>query len=625
LVSTAEVAAPALLGTVHGSRDWGYREVSGWVAARSGSLLETTPSAGFTPEQCAYLEGLASGASIARVLAGGVAVAELRPTPDSPMLAAQDRCEAAGRKLVAEEIAKRERHPLDRWDEIDARTASHKFPAGTDVFCLKYHGLFYVAPAQDSYMCRLRLPGGILLAWQARGLADLAERLAGGYVDVTTRANLQLREISAGDGPRVLDQLQELGIVTRGSGADNVRNIVGSPTAGFDPDELIDTRPLSRGIHFAILQRRELYGLPRKFNIAFDGGGRVRCLEGTNDIGFTAVKAISGPAPAEVCFRMALGGITGHRTYASDLGVLLRPEDCVPVSLATLRFFLDEGDRSDRKKARFKYVIDRFGLDGCLAEIEKRLGRTLPKAERVEFAAPTSHDPLGHIGVHPQREAGRCYVGVVLPVGRITAEQLRGLADLAEEFGSRELRLTVWQNVLIPDVATENAAVARRRLQEKGLDCEAGPVRAGVVACTGAKGCKYAAADTKGHALAIADHLDQNVPLDVPFNLHVTGCHHSCAQHFVGDVGLLAAKVEVGDDEVEGFRIFLGGTEGNRAGGEAFLAEGHGPAIPAAEVAPALEGVLKNYLRTRLGPAEGFGAFCRRVGADSLLKEVIPS
>lgn len=607
-----------------GSHGRVHREGSGWVAARSGSLLETTPGAGFSPEQCAYLEGLASGASIARALAGGVAAAPAHPTPDSLMLAAQDRCEAAGKKLVAEEIAKRERHPLDRWDEIDERAASQKFPAGTDVFCLKYHGLFYVAPAQDSYMCRLRLPGGVLLAWQARGLADLAERLAGGYVDVTTRANLQLREIAAGDGPRVLDQLQELGIVARGSGADNVRNVVGSPTAGIDPDELIDTRPLTRAIHFAILQRRELYGLPRKFNIAFDGGGRVRCLETTNDIGFSAVKAIAGPAPAEVCFRMALGGITGHETYASDVGVLLRPEDCVPVSLATLRFFLDEGDRSDRRKARFKYVIDRFGLQGCLAEIEKRLGRSLARSEGVEFAPSTPHDRYGHIGVHPQREEGRCYVGVVLPVGRITADQLRGLADLAEEFGSRELRLTVWQNVLISDIAVEDAASVRRRLQGLGLDCDAGPVRAGVVACTGSKGCKYAAADTKGHALAIADHLDRTVPLDVPFNLHVTGCHHSCAQHFVGDVGLLAAKVEVGDSEVEGFRIFLGGTEGNRSGGEAFLAEGHGPAIPADHVAPALERVLKNYLRTRLGPAEGFGAFSRRVGAETLLKEVLP-
>jgi len=597
---------------------------SGRVAARSGSFFETTPGAGFSPEQCAYLEGLASGAGIALVLGGGAASPSIRPTPVDPMHAAQQRCEAAGKKLVAEEVAKRERHPLDRWDETVARAAAGTFPSGDEVFCLKYHGLFYVAPAQDAYMCRLRLPGGILPAWQARGLANLADRLAGGYVDVTTRANLQLREISAADGPRVLEELQELGVVARGSGADNVRNVVGSPTAGFDPDELIDTRPLTRAVHFAILQRRELYGLPPKFNIAFDGGGRVRCLETTNDVGFSAVKATAGPAPAELCFRMALGGITGHQTYASDLDVLLRPDDCLPVVIATLRFFLDEGDRSDRRKARFKYVIDRFGLAGCLTEIEKRLGRTLPRVAGVEFAPAPLHNPLGHVGVHAQRQPGRCYVGVVLPVGRITATQLSGLADLADELGDRELRLTIWQNVLIPGVATEEVGSLLRRLRALGLDFEAGPVRASVVACTGSKGCKYAAADTKAHALAIAERLDREAPLDVPFNLHVTGCHHSCAQHYVGDVGLLAAKVEVGDAEVEGFRIFLGGGEGSRVGSEAFLAKGFGPALPADEVAPALEGVFNKYLRTRLGPDEGFGAFCRRVGAETLLTEALP-
>src|SRR5437588_8743936 len=160
--------------------------------------------------------------------------------------AAQDRAVAAGGKLVPEELAKRAKNPFDMWNEMAANAAAGRFPKGTDVFLHKFHGLFYVAPAQDAFMCRLRIPNGILNAHQLRGIADIAERYAGGYADVTTRANLQLREIGPKSILDVLTAIQDLGLTTRGAGADNLRNITGSPTAGIDPDELIDTRPLCR-------------------------------------------------------------------------------------------------------------------------------------------------------------------------------------------------------------------------------------------------------------------------------------------------------------------------------------------------------------------------------------------
>ena len=165
-----------------------------------------------------------------------------------------------------------------------------RFPKGTDVFLFKFQGLFYVAPAQDSFMCRLRLPAGIINSHQMRGVAALAEKLGNGCADVTTRSNLQLREIGPKNTVDLLTGLHELGIIHRGSGADNIRNITASPTAGIDPEELIDTRPLARQMHHYILNHREMYGLPRKFNIAFDGGGSISTLEDTNDIGFVAVR-----------------------------------------------------------------------------------------------------------------------------------------------------------------------------------------------------------------------------------------------------------------------------------------------------------------------------------------------
>src|SRR5207248_3501262 len=183
---------------------------------------------------------------------------------------------------------------------------------GTDLFLMKFQGLFYVAPAQDAFMCRLRFPGGICSATQLRGVADLAENFGGGSVDVTTRANLQIRQIGPKNTVDVLMGLNDLGIINRGAGADNIRNITASPTAGIDPNELIDTRPLARAMHHYILNHREMYGLPRKFNIACDGGGSISTLEDTNDIGFVAVRVGEGESVEPgVYFRLQLGGITG--------------------------------------------------------------------------------------------------------------------------------------------------------------------------------------------------------------------------------------------------------------------------------------------------------------------------
>ena len=218
-------------------------------------------------------------------------------------------------------------------------------------------------------MCRLRMPGGILNTLQVRGVAALAEELGGGYADVTTRANLQVREIAAAHAPEVLTRLADLGLTSRGSGADNVRNVTGSPTAGIDPQELIDTRPDARRIHHHILNHRELYGLPRKFNIAFDGGGLVPVLEDTNDIAFTAVPVVAGHGVAPgIYYRLALGGITGHRDFARGTGVVVAPADTTPVCDAILRVFIANGDRTNRLKARLKYVLDAWGfrqVPGC--------------------------------------------------------------------------------------------------------------------------------------------------------------------------------------------------------------------------------------------------------------------
>ena len=248
---------------------------------------------GFSEAQKQYLEGFLTAVikkhapPLPSPSATGAGAAQFDATPDPCRIhvEAQDRAVASGATLPPEERAKRAKNPFDMWDEMLANAAAGRFPGGIDVFLHKFHGLFYVAPNQNAYMLRLRLPGGILSSFQAQGLAAIAERFGGGYVDVTTRANLQIREIGAADPVNVLVAIAELGLTSRGAGADNIRNITGSPAAGIDPQELIDTRPLCRELHHYILNHRELYGLPRKFNIAFDGGGRLAVLEGRGGSG----------------------------------------------------------------------------------------------------------------------------------------------------------------------------------------------------------------------------------------------------------------------------------------------------------------------------------------------------
>ena len=237
-------------------------------------------SSDFSPEQKRYLEGFATGLNAARTARGkepGANAAAEAVGPDAIHIQAQDRILAAGGKLADQEKFKRELHPFDAYERLKEQARKNEAPKPADNFRWRFYGLFYVAPAQTSYMCRLRIPNGILKHWQLSGLADLAEQFAGGYSHVTTRANLQMREIEPKNAVNIVEAIQDLGLCSRGSGADNIRNVTGTPTAGIDPQELIDTRPYAREWHFHILNERALYGLPRKFNVGFDGAAAYRC------------------------------------------------------------------------------------------------------------------------------------------------------------------------------------------------------------------------------------------------------------------------------------------------------------------------------------------------------------
>ncbi len=209
-----------------------------------------------------------------------------------------------------------------------------------------------------------------------------------------------------------------------------------------------------------------------------------------------------------------------------------------------------------------------------------------------------------HIGVHTQKQPGLSYVGVVLPVGRILAERMRGLADIADRFGSGTIRLTVWQNLLISDIPDDRVAEALAAIEALGLGHTAGPLRTGLVACTGNAGCKFAASNTKGHANALVEWLEPRIAVDAPVNIHLTGCHNSCAQHYIADIGLLGAKVERGEDMVEGYDLHVGGGAGaNQAIGRLIR-----PAVAADDLPPLVLTLLQTWMAERAA-GEGFQAW----------------
>jgi ferredoxin-nitrite reductase len=564
----------------------------------------------FTPEQKEYLAGFLTGVAQRNLAfsAGTTAEAGTREEKifGTPL-----------GEVTKQERWKHEEHPLDGWDRILAHAEANKFPSEEDNYRFRNFGMFYVAPAQNSFMLRCRIPAGELTALQLGGLADIAEDFGNGKAAITTRANIQIREIAPRNLVNVLTRLQSLGLTARGSGVDNVRNITASPTAGFDLQELIDTRPFAHALHHYIFNHRDLYGLPRKFNIAFEGGGSVDSVAETNDIGFIAVRveATAGesfkeqstiPIEPGIYFRVELAGITGHKQLARDSGLLIKPSDILAVAVAIIRVFIENGDRTDRKKARLKYLIDKWGIERFLQETQKKLVFPLVKVPLKACWRPYALRH-GHIGVYRQKQKGKNYLGVVVPVGVIEARQMRRLAEIAANYGSGHLRLTPWQNLLIPDISDGFVETVKRQLVRIGFHYEATNIAGGLIACTGSTGCKFSATDTKGHAVALAAQLNKRVDLDQPINLHLTGCPNSCAQHYIGDIGLQGVKVNYSGEAVDGYNIVFGG--GN--GANAAIAKEVFKGIAFTEVPKLLEQVLKVYLARR-NSGESFAAFTRR-------------
>jgi ferredoxin-nitrite reductase len=470
------------------------------------------------------------------------------------------------------------------WEAVDKTDLEHR---------LKWVGVFYRPVTPGKFMLRLRTPNGILTSEQMRTLAEIVQRYGDdGSADITTRQNIQLRGVRFEDIPDIFQRLNAVGITSVQSGMDNVRNITGSPVAGIDGDELIDTRELVQKVQDAITNAGEgnsaFTNLPRKFNIAIEGGRDNSVHAEINDIAF-----VPAYKEGKLGFNVLVGGFFSAKRCeaAVPLNVWVPPnEDVVELCRAILTVYRDSGLRANRQKARMMWLIDEWGLDKFRAKVEREFGKTpIPAAEKDEI----DWDKRDHIGVRKQLQPGLNYVGLHVPVGRLSADTMFELARLAEVYGESEIRLTVEQNAIVPHIPDSKLEAFLGEPLLEQFSIAPAPLARSLVSCTGAQYCNFALVETKQRALQIAEELDTELEIPNRVRIHWTGCPNSCGQPQVADIGLMGTKVRKEGKTVEGVDIYMGGKVGQDAQLGTCVRKG----IPCDE----LPGVLKDILMNEFG------------------------
>jgi ferredoxin-nitrite reductase len=517
---------------------------------------------------------------------------------------------------------KLERHPLDVRQAVLERYALE----GADAIAtvpgeaerLKWVGLYPQRQGGDAFMLRIKIPGGRLWAEQARVIGELAEELARGpapnpvfgqgFLDLTTRQDIQLHWLRIGDVPEVWRRLEEVGVTTTQACGDSARNVLCCPVAGLDADEVVDAYPVAEAISDYFTGNREYANLPRKFKMSVTGCREDCANAQINDIGLWPARLADGT----VGFNLLVGGgLSDGPRMASDIDVFVRPDQAVELTRAIAQLFGELGDRENRWTCRMRYLVQELGPEGFREELARRAAFPLtPAGETL-----TRRHRGDHVGVHRQREPGLHYVGLSVTVGRMLGGQLVEAARLATRYGSGELRLATDQNLILTGVPEERLydLLAEPLLAE--CSPNPGPFERGAVACTGSEFCRFAIVETKARTATLARWLDQHVDTggEEVIRLHMSGCSASCAQPQIADIGFRGEIAHRDQEIVEAVDIGLGGS----LGGDAAFIDWVEGAAPLDEVPQALGRLLARYQAER-GDGERFHQWCRRVGDDAL-------
>jgi len=445
-------------------------------------------------------------------------------------------------------------------------------------------------------MLRIRLGNGIVSARQLRTIAELSEKYARGSADITVRQNIQLHWVTVQDLPDVLERLDAVGLTSLSTCGDVTRNITGCPLAGLDAHEICDASPLVAQMEKLLVGSADYYNFPRKYKISVSGCRDWCSYPEINDLAFTpAVREVGGKKEIGFSVRVG-GGLSTDPHLALRLNAFVTWEQVLPVTKAISEIFRDAAPlRENRERARLKFLFLQHGwtAESFLAEVERRLGFKLVPGVPEEIPADVFRD---HAGVHPQKQPGLFYVGAAVLRGRISPQQLRAAADLAEQYGSGDLRATIAQNLVIVNVPQATTQAVVQGLENAGLHVTASPFWRGAVACTGTEFCKLAITETKSYTRWLVDELEERLPeFDQPLKINVTGCPNSCGQHRIADIGLEGKKLKVDGRMQDAYYFCLGGAVGEYAA----FGRPVGYRCVATEAPDAIERLLREYLVRR--------------------------
>lgn len=506
------------------------------------------------------------------------------------------------------------RYARDGFDSIDKEDLSVRFRAWG--LYTQGDGLGTRGKEMPFFMMRVRTPNGLLSSEMVRTIADLSDRYARGSIDITNRQNFQLHWLRIEDVPTIWQELERVGWGSMGSCGDNTRTVTGCPLAGIDANEVIDASRFALSVDRFLNGNPDYANLPRKFKITITGCGHWCSYPEINDIGATAVRRRDS---GEIGFHVRVGGGLSTRPHLAVLiPAFVRQGQFLDVVTAIAAIFRESEElRQNRAKARMKFLLINHGWspERFLTEIERRIGYELdaPAAE-----IPPDGSYRDHVGINPQQQPGLRYAGFSVGSGRITPEQLRRIAALADRFGDGSLRTTVMQNILVLNIPESSVSAFIAAADDVGVPLGGSPFQRGTLSCTGREFCKLAITETKLLSIRLAHELEERVPgFGENIKIHLSGCPNSCGQHWIADIGLQGVLLNVDGAQVEGFDFFIGGGVGSTSA----IAHRVGYRAPADSVADALTRLFTVYLRER-EPQETFRSWAHRAG-DAEVKRAL--
>ena len=506
------------------------------------------------------------------------------------------------------ERIKRDKPPLGIREELPALVAQgYEAMAEEDVVRLQWWGLYHDKPKIGTFMLRVKIPAGILSPAKLRRIGEVANRYGRGDAELTTRQCVQIHWLELSALADVFADLEDAGITSAGGCGDTVRNITGCPVSGLLADELFDSTPVIDAATDEFYGNPTWANLPRKHKYSI-----ASCPDRCNAPEINCVSLVGVVHEGREGYGVLVGGgLASVPRIARDLGVFVPKEDAIEILGAVTSVWSEDLKyRMSRVKARLKFMVDDLGPVGVLERVEAKLGRTL---ERFTLP-PITAQPSAHIGVHAQRQDGLSTIGVPVRLGLTSGDQLIAVADLAEEIGG-DIRLTRQQNLIVAGVPNARIDETLTRLAELGLPLETNEIWANSIACTGEPHCNFSVGETKTRLETLVEHLESTFGPQVgDLRLHLDGCPHACAQHWVGDLGFQATTGKDEDgNRVSAYDIFVRGSLGPQPaiGGSLFRR------IPSERLEPAVEGLVRGWIDGR-GDGETFTDFQRRLSDDEL-------